>query len=311
MQHTRPTHIPSSSRLPGYVLATLGSLAYAATGPIIKYLLETHHVLPLALAFWRNACIGVACLIVLFALKPKLLHVGWAPFRRFALIGATSIALFHILWIYSVQLNGAAIAAVLLNLNPSFATLGSRIFFGEHITKHQIIALFIALIGCILAVRAYDPAVFQTSWVGTLVGVGSAAGLAAYLLFNQHAVKDHNPWVSLALTMLFGAVSLFVLTLLIYGIGGVMDVGSGWTPWVVLLILALLPTLLGYGLIISSMNHIPVRIASLITLLELPATALLAFFLLGEQLEMLQMVGMVLILVAAGLPVFERKQRAA
>jgi drug/metabolite transporter (DMT)-like permease len=90
-----------------------------------------------------------------------------------------------------------------------------------------------------------------------------------------------------------------------------MDVGSGWTPWVVLLILALLPTLLGYGLIISSMNHIPVRIASLITLLELPATALLAFFLLGEQLEMLQMVGMVLILVAAGLPVFERKQRAA
>ncbi len=299
--------VPHPSRMPGYILATLGALAYAATGPLIKYLLETHHVLPLALAFWRDAVIGVACMVVLFLIKPAMLRVGWRPFRRFALIGATSIAVFHILWIYSVQLNGAAIAVVLLNTNPSFVTLGTRLFFRERITKHQVAALFLAFIGCVLAVRAYDPTVLQTSWSGTLVGLGSAVGLAIYLLFNQHAVRDHNPWVSLALTMLFGALTLLVLTLVVHGPTGVVAVGVGWTPWLVLLALALVPTLLGYGFLISSMSYIPGRIASLITLLELPAAAVLAFLFLGEQLEVWQMIGMVLILVAAGLPVFEQR----
>jgi drug/metabolite transporter (DMT)-like permease len=210
-------------------------------------------------------------------------------------------------WIYSVQLNGAAVAVVLLNINPSFVTLGSRLFFGERISRYQVIALVLAFIGCILAVRAYDLAIVQTSWVGIVVGLGSALGLASYLLFNQHAVKEHNSWVSLALTMLFGAVSLLVITLGVHGAAGVVAVGTGWTPWLVLLALALIPTLLGYGFLLSSMNYIPGRIVSLITLLELPGAALLAFVFLGERLEILQIVGMVFIFVAAGLPVLEQR----
>ncbi len=86
--------------LPGYLLATFGALAYAATGPLIKYLLETHHVLPLALAFWRDGFIGIACLVGVLLINPALLRIGWRQFRRFALIGVTSIAFFHMCWIY-------------------------------------------------------------------------------------------------------------------------------------------------------------------------------------------------------------------
>jgi drug/metabolite transporter, DME family len=284
----------------GYALAIAAPLIWATTSILIKYLLDLG-VPRLALAFWRDALIALACLVGLLVLRPRALRVSRHDMRGFALTGAISVGVYHALWVTSIALNGAAVATVLIYTFPTFVTIGAWLLFREPIRRPQIAALALALIGCALVVRAYDPVVLRVSWVGALVGLSTGMAHAGYVLFSQRAVRSHSPWTSLAYTMLFGALSLLAMTLLLAP-GELFAIGESAAPWLVLIALALGPTLIGYALFTSALRHIPGRIASLIAVVEAPASTLLAVLLLGERLEWLQLLGLALILGAIGLP---------
>lgn len=287
----------------GYLLATIAAVVWATTGPGISYLINTFQIPPLAIAFWRDAFIALACLSgLLLGGRGALPRLSVKDLRGFALIGALSVGLYHALFVTSIALNGAALAVVLIYLYPAIVTLGAWLIFKERIGLPQIVALGLALVGCVLLVRAYDPAVLRVSWLGVLAGVGSALAHAGYVLFNQHAVSRHSPWRSLAMTMSFGALALLVMNLLAIGPGGLLAPGRDPVPWAVLLVLALGPTLAGYALFTISLRHIPGRIASLIVVLEAPITTLIAVALLGERMVPIQGLGMTLVLIAAVLP---------
>jgi drug/metabolite transporter, DME family len=220
-----------------------------------------------------------------------------------------SIGVYHALFVTSIALNGAALAIVLIYLYPAFVSLGARLLFRETITSAQLGALAMALVGCALLVRIYDPAVLRVSWLGVLVGIASAATHASYVLFNQRAVIRHSPWLSLALTMSFGTIALLILTLAVEGPTSLLAVGPGLTPWLIMLGLALGPTLMGYAFFTISLRHIPGRIASLIVVIEAPITTLAAVLLLGERIGPIQTVGMAMILAAAVLPSLHLRTR--
>ena len=60
--------------------------------------------------------------------------------------------------------------------------------------------------------------------------------------------------------------------------------GQLWTGWGILLLLAVGPTLTGYGLYNVSLTLLPASVANLIVSLEPAFTAGIAYFLLGERL---------------------------
>jgi drug/metabolite transporter, DME family len=304
----------------GYLITIVAAIVWASTSPGIKYLLEAQHVPALAIAFWRDALIALACFVGLIAFRPALLRVSRHDLRGMAIIGAISIGIYHALWVFSIVLNGAAIAVVMIYTFPTFVTLGAWLLFGERIRWSQLLALTIALLGCALLVRAYDPAVLRVSWLGTLVGLGTGMAHAGYVLFSQRAVETKSPWTSLAYTMLFGALTLLVLWLL-SGAFGFVDaaqtsnliraVGESAAPWLGLVVLALGPTLGGYALFTIALRYIPGRVASIVVMLEAPASVLLSVALLGERLEWPQIVGMMLILAGACLPALLAADRHA
>lgn len=218
----------------------------------------------------------------------------------------------------SIALNGAAVATVLIYTFPTFVTIGARLFFHEPIRKPQIAALALALLGCALVVRVYDPAAIRVSWAGALVGLATGVTHAGYVLFSQRSVRSHSPWTSLTYTMLFGSLVLLGM-LLATGAATIgaatgaategppyMGVGDSWMAWVVLAVLALGPTLGGYALFTMALRSIPGKVASLITVIEAPASALLAVALLRERLEGPQVLGVALILGAIVLPALSR-----
>jgi drug/metabolite transporter, DME family len=286
----------------GYLTCLLAAFVWSGTGPLISYLLDTHGVAPLVVAFWRDALIAVTCLVGIVALRPAWLRLSRSDLQGFALVGTISIGIYHAIFVTSIALNGTALAVVLIYLYPAFVTLGSAVLFKEQVGARHIIGLLLALVGCVLLVGAYDPAALSVSWLGILVGVASALTHAVYVLFSQRSVTRHSPWVSLAFTMLFGALVLLVLTLTVEGPRSLLTVGTDAWPWLVLAFLALGPTLFGYFLFTSSLRHIPGRIASLLLVLEAPIATLIAVIFLGDRLSIIQIIGMALILVAAVLP---------
>ena len=66
----------------------------------------------------------------------------------------------------------------------------------------------------------------------------------------------------------------------------------------ILLILAAGPTLLGFGLYNVSLGLLPASTANLILTLEPVLTTLIAFFLLGERLSIIEVIGSALVIAA-------------
>jgi len=68
--------------------------------------------------------------------------------------------------------------------------------------------------------------------------------------------------------------------------------------WLLILLLSVGPTILGYGLYTLSMHYLPAGIANLICTLEPSLTALQAYILLGERLTAVQWMGSALVVAA-------------
>lgn len=293
----------------GFGLALLAALAWSASSPGIKYLLDTYHIPNLTLAFWRDLMMAVTCLIILGVFRPDLLRVNRAELRTYAGIGAVAIGLHHALLVFSIALNGAAVAVVLIYTFPTFVTLGAWLFFGERPRPIQLVALVVSLAGCVLLARAYDPALLRVNWFGLLVGIGTGLAHAVYVLFSQHSMLSRSPWTSLTYTMVFGSLALLAMAL-IANPADVLAVGSTPEPWLMLLALGLGSTLAGYALFTLSLRYLSGSIASLVAVAEAPSGALLAIVLLGEQLELLQVLGIALIIGAMIAPQLAQRSTA-
>lgn len=307
----------SSQRRTGQILAVVAAVVWSLTSPGLKILLDGG-AQPLALAFWRDAVISLACVGGLLIVRPALLRVSRRDLTGLALTGIISIGIYHALWIWSIALNGAAVAIVMIYLFPTFVSVGAWLLWREPLRWPHIVALAVSLVGCALLVRIYDPAIFRLNWLGALVGVLTAATHTVYVLFSQRSVQSRSPWTSLTYTMLFGALTLLAMLAFALGWAGAtggpvtieaFSVGAGWLPWLILIGLSLGPTLGGYGIFTAALRYIPGRVASLIVVIEAPISTLLAVWLVGERLEWPQVLGIALILGAIGLPsLLERAQ---
>lgn len=303
------------SRRTGLILCTIAAVVWAGTAPGIKYLLDVYHVPGVTLAFWRDVFVTIAVMGFLLVRNRAALRVSRADFTPLALLGVVSIGIYHALWIWSVSLNGAAIAVVLIYLFPTFVTIGARFMFGEQLRSVQVIGLLVSLIGMGLLVKLYDPEQIKLNWLGIVVGLTTAVLQAFYVLYTQKAVRTVNPWASLGITMATGSLTLLAMLLaapLVVGQAaapGIFAVGD-LTAWLILLALAIGPTLGGYALFNLSLQHIPASTGGLILVLEAPVASAIAILFLGEQLMALQYVGMALIFVSILLPTLTKKADA-
>lgn len=72
--------------------------------------------------------------------------------------------------------------------------------------------------------------------------------------------------------------------------------GRALKGWGILFLLAAGPTVMGFGLYNVSLVYLPSAVANLIVTLEPAFTAVIAYFLLGERLSAVQLIGSLIIL---------------
>lgn len=298
MATTTQTQLETKAATPsvrGYIVVLIATALMSTTGILIKYLLVDFNMQPLNLAFLR-------VLIVASALGALLLVVHRQDFRirarhiiYFIVMGVVGVGLHQLAWITSVQLNGAAVATVLVYINPTIVALVSVRVFHEKLDRTKIIALVMTLSGMILVAHMYDPKNLQLNAPGILVGLGTGVTWATYAILGQFVSRRYSPWASLFYAFLFGAI--FLLPLQIFA-GNVLGLGAQWGGWAILFFLALGPTLVGFGLYTVGLSQIPASVVTLIATLEPVFSIVLAYFLFSEILQIPQIIGAVLILFA-------------
>lgn len=293
----------TSTTTRGYIVALLATLCLSTTAIFIRHLTLTYSIPALVLAFWRDVFVVLTLLVVLKLTRPGLLRIPRANLAYLVGYGLV-VALFNSLWTLSVSLNGAAAATVLVYCSAAFTVLLGWRLLKEPLTGGKIAAVVLGLGGCVLVAEAYSSAAWSANLAGILTGVLSGLSYALYSLMGRSAAqRGLNPWTTLIYAFGFASVFLFFFNLLPAGtLPGAASrpadfwwLGTTWPGWLVLFALAAGPTVLGFGLYNVSLSLLASSVVNLIATLEPAFTALIAYFLLGERLGIIQLFGSALI----------------
>jgi drug/metabolite transporter (DMT)-like permease len=288
----------------GYPLALTSAAILATTAIFIRHLTLTYQIPALVLATWRDAFVAFTLLLVLGLLRPSLLKAGRQHMRYLMTYGLV-LAVFNSLWTQSVVLNGAAVSTVLAYCSAGFTALLGRWLLKERLDAIKLLAVVFSLAGSVLVANALDPLAWSSNTVGIMIGILSGLCYAFYSLMGRSAAqRGLNAWTTILYTFGCAAVFLVIFNLFPGGIfpGGASRaadffwLGQAWEGWLILFVLAAVPTVLGFGLYNLSMTYLPSSVANIILTLEPVFTTILAYFLFGEILSSLQIFGGLLIM---------------
>lgn len=221
----------------------------------------------------------------------------------FSAIAGIFLAFHFILWFESLNYTSVASSTVLVTLQPLFAFVGTYLFFKEKISIQTLVAGSIAIIGSVL-ISWGDFKISGDAFYGDILALIACALITGYLLFGQDVRKR----ISL-ITYTMVVYSISALTLFFY----VLLKGESFGPypmidWVWFLLLAIIPNLLGHTLFNWSLKWVSTNVISIAILFEPIGAAILAWYVFGEYLTFLQVLGGSIVIVGITMFVIDFKK---
>ena len=275
----------SSAHKWAFVALLVGNVALAA-GP---FLVRHAGVGPVAAGFWRVAlALPFLFLVALMVRQP----VRWP---RRALVGAILLAAFF----FAADLAAWHAGILLTKLGNAtlFGNISSFLFaaWGLWLVRKwpswiQGSALALAAIGC--ALLMVSSAELSASHLrGDLLAALAGLLYTGYLIFVERTRTELAPLPLLFFASLFGAIMLLPAAV----IAGDKLVPTDWTA---LFALALCSQVIGQGLLVYALGHVPPLVIGIAMLTQPALSALLGYLYYDELLTPLDWIGAMLIVTA-------------
>jgi len=271
----------------------------------IRWILAESSFSALSLAFWREL-VTFSCLFVgLVLLRPNWLRISRRDLPWFVVLGSFSVGTFHVLWNVAVVEVGYAAATILLYSAPVFVSLMAWLIWREPLTRVKIMAIAMAIGGCILVAGTEGLTTFQVTAGGLVLGVALAIAYGSFSILGRQLAPRYPPWTVLTYGFAFGAVTLLPFQLAITPPQEVPGVTWFWFA-----ALVFLATILPFGAYLSSLRWLPVSVASIMAASEVVFGSMLAYLFFGERLQAGQILGAVLVVGGVTLIVWKEPARS-
>lgn len=291
----------SGERLWGYLLVLIAVSFWSGLGVIGKELYRLGSD-PLTVVTLRVLFAFGLLLGVLGSFKPELLRVKPRQLPVLALYGLVVVALNFTCYFYALKYITVTAAIILVYTYPAMVTLMSRLLFKEALDRGKLLALVLTLVGVFLVSQGYAPEQLGLNLTGASLALTTAAGIAFYNLMGKRLLSGINSWTITIYGFLFGATFLSGW----WSWQGWGNVNYPLLAWALILVLALFPSILAYGLYLKALNHLEASRAAITATLEPVLASLLAFLVLSEPVEPLQILGGLLVL--SGVVVLQLRQ---
>lgn len=194
-------------------------------------------------------------------------------------------------WHWSVQFTTIANANLLSNLNPVVVALASVFLFGERLGGRFYLGLGLALIGAALLNGAsFDAGSERVK--GDILAVITAFFYGAYLV----TVSRLRGRLDTATVMAWSTTVAAVLLLPVAWVSGDQILPQTMEGWAIVLGLAFSAQLFGQSFIAYAFAHLPAALGALTLLIQPIIATIAAWFLLGEHLTVVEILGAAIIL---------------
>lgn len=271
----------------------LASLLWGTTGTAASFMPES--VSPLAIGAATMTIGGL--LLFAFSARSALRAVRDAASRRWLLVGALGVFVYPLAFYSSMDLAGVAIGNVVsLGTGPVFAALLEWLFERHGLSRLWAICTGVAIVGVILlAIGGHREADAGTNVLpGVLLGLAAGLAYALYTYSSSRAIRTGKPARGVMGGMFgIGAIAL-VPVLILFGAPILQSAQS----ISIAAYLAIGPMFIAYLLFGIGMRSMRSSTATTITLLEPFVATVLAVLVVGERLDPLGWLGLLLILAA-------------
>lgn len=279
-QHSSPL---GALRANGLFVARGGSASWAALAVGIlaisaaSILIRLAEAPALAVGAWRMLLATI--LLTPWAL-PRVRR-EWAALERPDLallcLSGLALAIHFATWITSLSLTSVASSVILVTTNPIYVGLASHYLLGEAVTRRKVLAIFLVLVGSVI-VGFGDLRVSGRALLGDALALAGALAMSAHILLGRVLRRKLS---TLAYVWpCYGLAGLLLACLC--GMAGQPLVGYPGQTYLMFVLLALVPQVLGHSTFNWALAHVSPLLVSLAILGEPLAASVLALLILGE-----------------------------
>lgn len=208
------------------------------------------------------------------------------------LIGVVTQGLLNLFFYSAILELGTVTATMLLCTGPIFTVVLSSLFLGENFTMEKQISLFVTILGSVLLISEGNFREMNFSLMGIIFGIGSGLCYGIYPIIGKQSGGSSPLFVTI---MGFMVAALFLVPFI--SVGDMVKKIVSLEVFLTILSFGIVPTLLAYLLFLKAMEHIPASVASILTLIEVPTTALIGVLVLNEHFNNYKFLGLLIVLL--------------
>lgn len=207
------------------------------------------------------------------------------------IIGSSGTTIFFYLALEQVN---AGIASMLLFTHPVLISVYFLISKTKKINMINNSALVLAILGSIMVINIFAFNIASTPSIGILFGLLASAAYAFFNIYAELEFKEAKPLV----TTFYSSGVILVATLLINPRFFIFDFTLSWDIVFYIARLAIISGILPVVFLYKGIGIVGADKASIIATAELPITVLLAYCILGEKMNLIQVIGIFLIIAS-------------
>lgn len=277
-------------KLKGFIYAIISSIFFGSAGIFVKSS-YTENFSPVDLLMLQYI-IAILILFMICIVKYRTsLKLTKSMLKKLIIQGVVGNTFMTVFFYSSFKYLDMAVATMLLYTYPAMVAVVSFIFLKAKISKLKIAAIFGTFLGSLLVLNIFSSSFNSISMIGILFGVLAAVFYAFMNLYAEKIVEDVPSMVITFYTTVFSLIVLFIIN---YGfIGKIPTI----TPESILnaALLAFFCEIIPLTLLYSAIKYIGSISTSIITTVELPASAVFSYFIMHESISFIQIIGILII----------------
>ena len=281
----------TTQRFTGYLMVATASVLFGFNGNLSRRLFD-NGVTPVTLVEFRML-IGGACLLAVLLLgrrselKLQRRHWGWV-----VALGL-SVALVTYTYFVAISRLPIAVALVIQFTAPAWMTLGEAIWYRRMPSLYVLVALGLTIVGVVLLTGLWRQSLNGLDPIGLLYAGLALLAFIAYLLLGRRVGRDLPSLTSTT----YSALVAGVFWLIVQPPWSIP--ANTWTPQhlPLIVIVGVVGMAIPFSLILASLRRLDAPRVGIVSMLELVAAGVIAYFWLGQILDVWQITGGVAVLV--------------
>ena len=282
------------SKLKGVLLIALGASSYGMLATFVKMAYSEGFTTPeVTIAQFTYGILGIVLINTIQKSQNKNQATTASTKTIIQLmVAGTSLGMTSVFYYLAVKYIPVSIAIVLLMQTVWMGVLFEMLLEKKIPSAQKIISVFVVLVGTALATNIIEDKLV-TDWRGIVLGLLSAASFTT-TMFTANRVGIGVSSAQRSLFMLLGGAVIVIGFAIANQTGDFQfEIFAKWG-----IVLALFGTIIPPLLFNAGFPLTGIGLGSIVSALELPVSVLMAYFLLNENINTWQWIGIVLIILA-------------